>query len=483
MSQHTDRRPNILWICTDQQRYDTIHALNNPHIHTPNLDRLCAEGVAFTRAYCQSPICSPSRASFLTGLQPSTVGVNRNGLPRFPEKPHIELITKRLADAGYECGLSGKLHIASAWTGEEARTADGYRHYWYSHGPGQGVGRGNQYLDWLVRQGLDLHDVFTRHNEREDSYSIYRHNLDPRYHQTTWCADRAIGFITDMAAAPWLMSVNIFDPHGPFDVPAEYADRYDPDALPRPLFQESDLATQERLRGFFFQRKPTRPGQRQQRDKAAYYGSVELIDHNVGRMMAALEATGQRENTIVIFHSDHGEMLGDHGLTAKGCRFYEGAVRVPLIISWPGHLRQGLAADGLAALTDLAPTLTELTGIAPVSTHGSSLVPIMTGSAPPDRHHDYVRCEYYDTLNMHAPFEPEKHTPTYATMYRDDRYKLIVYHGGEYGELYDLEEDPEEFDNLWERSEAQTTKHDLIKRSFDASIVITDPGPPLIGRY
>ena len=98
-------RPNLLWICTDQQRYDTIHTLNNPYIHTPNLNRLCADGVAFTRAYCQSPICSPSRASFLTGLYPSTVHVNRNGMPTFPDQPHIRLITRRLADVGLTAAL------------------------------------------------------------------------------------------------------------------------------------------------------------------------------------------------------------------------------------------------------------------------------------------------------------------------------------------------------------------------------------------
>ena len=105
--------PNILWICTDQQRFDTIGALGNPYVSTPNLDRLAAEGAAFTHAYCQSPICTPSRASFLTGLYPSTVHINGNGLESFP--PHPPLVTKRLADLGYDCGLIGKLHLSSAY--------------------------------------------------------------------------------------------------------------------------------------------------------------------------------------------------------------------------------------------------------------------------------------------------------------------------------------------------------------------------------
>ena len=159
-------------------------------------------------------------------------------------------------------------------------------------------------------------------------------------------------------------------------------------------------------------------------------------------MLEAVSRTGQRDNTVVIFMSDHGEMLGDHGLTAKGCRFYEGAVRVPLIVSWPGRFRQGLVADGLVELTDLAPTLAELTGEPLAWTNGRSLLPILTGQADPARHHDYVRCEYYDALNMYLPQEPDRHTPCWATMYRDERHKLVSYHGLDYGELYDLERDP-----------------------------------------
>ena len=165
---------------------------------------------------------------------------------------------------------------------------------------------------------------------------------------------------------------------------------------------------------------------------------IELIDEQVGRMLEALSRTGQRDNTVVIFMSDHGEMLGDHGLTAKGCRFYEGAVRVPLIVSWRGRFRQGLVADGLVELTDLAPTLAELTGAALAWTHGRSLLPILTGAADPERHHEYVRCEYYDALNMYLPQEPDRHMPCWATMYRDERHKLVSYHGLDYGELYDL---------------------------------------------
>ena len=180
---------------------------------------------------------------------------------------------------------------------------------------------------------------------------------------------------------------------------ARYLDKELSDAI----YGDGDEHIQERLRRAYFQQYSGAPGDKQRRQKASYYGMIELIDEQVGRVLEALSRTGQRDNTVVIFMSDHGEMLGDHGLTAKGCRFYEGAVRVPLIVSWQGRFRQGLVADGLAELTDLAPTLAELTGEPLEWTNGRSLLPILTGEADPARHHDYVRCEYYDALNMYLP--------------------------------------------------------------------------------
>jgi arylsulfatase A-like enzyme len=483
---------NILWITTDQQRYDTIGALGNPHIHTPNLDRLCAEGVAFTHAYCQNPICTPSRASFLTGLYPSAIHANINGNETFPANERVRLITRRLADAGYDCGLSGKLHIAAAWNGMEERCDDGYRRFWYSHSPNQGRGHGNDYMAWLEKEGV-FDQAFTvtplagaglRPGGSEREVCTYRPDVPARLHQTTWCADRAIEFMHEERSTPWLMSVNIFDPHPPFDAPSSYRDRYDPATLPKPLFRETDIAIQERLKTHTFQSYSGAPGLLQQQEKASYYGMIELIDENIGRMLDALEATGQRDNTVVIFTSDHGEMLGDHGLTLKGCRFYEGLARVPLIISWSGHFRAGVRCDALVELTDLAPTLAELAGIDLPWTHGHSLCPILDGSHSDFKPHAYVRSEFYDTLNMHAPDgNPLQHVPSYATMYRDARHKLVVYHGSDCGELYDLQNDPDEFDNLWEHPEAQETKNRLRQLSFDASITIADPGPRRIGRY
>jgi len=293
-------RPNILWFCTDQQRYDTIHALGNEQIQTPNLDRLVREGVSFTHTHCQSPSCTPSRASFLTGLYPNTVHCTRNGNAYFPANERIQPITKRLADVGYDCGLAGKLHISSAWGGEETRTDDGYSQFWYSHSPHQGIGTGNQYTDWLTQQGIGLDDILQKKND--NSYGRYQPNMDTQFHQTTWCTDRAIEFIESPHDGPWLMSVNPFDPHGPFDSPDSHRSRYNPADLPTPIFQDTDLETQARLKLYFGNKKANPPGEREQENKASYYGMISLVDDNVGRMLEALEKTHQRGNTVVIFY-------------------------------------------------------------------------------------------------------------------------------------------------------------------------------------
>ncbi|MCZ6671928.1 MAG: sulfatase-like hydrolase/transferase, partial [Verrucomicrobia bacterium] len=341
------RRPNILWICTDQQRYDTISCLGNNHIRTPNLDRLAAIGTAFTQAYCQSPICTPSRASFLTGMYPSSVHGCMNGNDRWSEA--APLVTGLLAESGYDCGLVGKLHLSgTAGKIEHRPSDDGYRVFEWSHSPRDRWARGmNQYVDWAKSKGAEF-------GGREDTLL----NSTPELHQTTWCADRAIDFIESTGEAPWLLSVNIFDPHKPFDPPEEFLTRYNPEDLPDPLFRESDFASQKALSNVDFQTECRDPKRFKARElKAAYYAMIELIDENVGRMLDALESTGQRENTLVIFMSDHGEMLGDHGLLLKGCRFYDSLVRVPLILSWPGKIGRGTINSGLVELTDIAPAL------------------------------------------------------------------------------------------------------------------------------
>jgi arylsulfatase len=473
-----DAAPNVLWICTDQQRFDTIRALGNPYVRTPHLDRLVREGVAFTHAYCPAPICTPSRAAFLTGRYASTVHACSNGNERWDGA--APLVTRILADAGYDCGLAGKLHLSAASGRVERRDRqwDGYRVFHWSHDSRDQWPEGHAYRDWLAAQGYDLRAM------REDPAAI-----PPAVHQTTWCTDMAIRHLDEHAPAgpragqPWLFSLNCFDPHAPFDPPQEYLDHFDSQRMPEPLFRESDLAAQAALAeaGVVFQNPARRPQEFGAREVIArYYAMIELIDHNVGRLLEALERTGQRERTIIVFTSDHGEMLGDHGLLLKGCRFYEGLARVPLIWWGPGRFQAGLRSEALVELIDIFPTLLDLAGLpVPERTAGRSLLPILTGAAPADEHRPAVRCEYYRALGG-RPGSPlyDRFASTYATMLRDRRHKLVLYHGAGVGELFDLQEDPGEFENLWDSPAHVALKADLLRRSFDALALAVDYGPP-----
>ncbi len=464
------RPPNILWICTDQQRYDTIHALGNEHIHTPHVDSLVRDGVAFTHAFCQSPVCTPSRASYLTGRYPRTTRCRQNGqtLP-----PTERLISRILADAGYTCGLAGKQHLSSCSDGKvEIRGDDAYGEFHWSHHPAPDWEE-NEYAQWLQSKGASWQDIY-----QGPSTGFVKQGVPSELHQTTWCAEKAVDFIHAHREGPWLFNFNCFDPHHPFDPPPEYLARYDPAQLPLPKYRPGELDQKTIYQRLDHEWAHNNPGEfhvaamtddDRRQVTAAYYAMIELVDDQVARMLGALEETGQSQDTVVIFMSDHGEMLGDHGLYFKGPHFYEAAIRVPLVLRWPEHFAGRRRVDGLVELVDLAPTLCELAGIAvPPAMQGRSLVPLLRGEQNPAHHRDYVYCEYYNAWTHHRSF---------GTLMRTARHKIAVYHGVDEGELYDLDTDPDEFNNLWNDPTSLGLQKQLLKQAFDASVFTMDPLP------
>jgi arylsulfatase len=477
------KRPNILWICTDRQRHDTLGAYGNEFVRTPNLDRLARGGAIFQQAWSQSPVCSPSRASFLTGRYPRTTGLNRNGqmLPA-----HEKIVPRYLADAGYVCGHAGKLHLAPGsprvahWC--ERRRDDGYSVFdWSLHPPTLPC----PYTAWLHENGIE----FKRTAVGGSKYVQF--GMPPESSNTGWLAQRAINFIHGSAKMewPWFFTCNIEDPHSPFDPPRTYLEphlarlrdiplpRYTSGELDRkPQFQRTD---REGAWGGGRAPNAEYAAENMTDDdhrliRAAYWAMIDHIDFQVGRMMNALRETGQLDNTLMLFMSDHGEMLGDHGMYCQGPYFYDEMVRVPLIMNWPAQIKSGVCSSAFVELVDLAPTLLEAAGLQPdPGMQGRSLLPLLTGKVPPDQHRDDVYCEYYQAI-------PGRHQPTagaYVTGLRTASFALTVAHGRDEGELYDLKRDPHQMNNLWRSAEHAPAKMEMLKRLCDRMAATIDPLP------
>ncbi|MCL2478540.1 MAG: sulfatase-like hydrolase/transferase [Treponema sp.] len=485
-------KPNVLWICTDHQRYDTLGCYGNTFVNTPNLDHLAGEGVQFNYAYSQSPVCSPSRASFLTGRYPRTTRCRQNGqvIPR-DEK----LITKIFADNGYNCGLSGKLHLAPANASvcrtTEQRIDDGYSVFHWSTHPmdfnsaEQGWAN-NEYHVWL-RRNKQVYKPVPYNGSRQVSTG-----MPEEFHQTTWCVDRAVDFIQANAIHknPWFFSINIFDPHHPFDPPKEYLERYTdrlneiplPNYIPGELDNKSIYQQLEHKNGGYNRQKEFIYDSMSETDhrlvRAAFWAMIDLIDHQVGRLLNELEQCGELDNTIIIFTSDHGEMLGDHGVYLKGPHFYDCCVRVPLIISWKNHITANAKSDALVELTDIAPALLEAAAMEKEpGMQGKSLWSLLCGKAPLNYHRDDIYSEFLHAMPWHR--DPK----AYMTMLRDRQYKIISDHLHDGGELYDLQNDPNETHNLWDDPAYNAVRFRMLKRLCDRIALTCDPLPPRLADY
>lgn len=461
--------PNILWVCTDQQRFDTIQGLSNSLIKTPNLQRFLSESVTFTNAFVQTPICSPSRASFLTGRYGHVTGLRANG-QRI--RPTEQLVTKILADNEYTCGLVGKLHLSPCAGGRiENRIDDGYQIFEWSHDISDDWPLHNQWYVWLDRQGIKLPKF-------PSAAKPWGMPIDPKYTQTAWCADVAKQFMRNQREfTPWLMSVNIFQPHHPFFPTEEYLSHYDPAKMPKPAYREGELQNKTVFQqidhrgaygGTGLSFANTSP-EDHQAITAAYYAMIEQVDTAMGEMLQTLEETGQADNTIVIFMSDHGEMLGDHGIYLKGPYFYDCLTRVPLMIRWPKHFQGGRKVDALVELVDIVPTLLDTAGIpVPSGVQGRSLMPLLSGQTT--THRDSVYTEY---LDANLPFP----TPPMLSGVRTDKWKLNFYDKPRTGELYDLENDPGEFNNLWNSPHHKDTQEMMMQTLVARMLETTDPLP------
>ena len=475
-----DRPPNILWICTDQQRFDTLGCTGNRFVQTPNIDALAAQSAHFTHCFVQSPICQPSRGSFLTGRYPCTNRLRQNG-QSLPDNEKI--VPKLLKDADYYCGLSGKLHLAPADPAVndtiEKRIDDGYDEFNWAGDPHDNWGLHGSYTKFLHERGAKFETT-----PRQDCPFVSS-GMPLELHETTWCAEAAIEFMTrrEPTGKPWLFSVNMFAPHHPFDPPAELLDRYLRmiDDIPLPDNLNDDLANKSYFQAFdaegaygqSMEYKRDLKARDHRMIRAAYWAMCDLVDISVGRMLRALADTGQSDNTIVIFTSDHGEMLGDHGIYLKGPYFYDPAVRVPFMIRLPGVISP-VKTDALLEMVDLSPTLLEACGLPKnPAMQGISLWPGLCG-AEPLKGRENIYCEYYNAMPFHSD-------PTaQLTMLRTQTHKLVVNHTHNSGELYDLSTDPGETRNQWQEPALLERKAELLTQLSHRMAFTADPLPPRV---
>jgi arylsulfatase A-like enzyme len=469
----TDRQPNILLIVTDDQRPDTIRALGNSYIDTPNLDRLVTRGSTFTRAIAANPVCISSRAEILTGASGF-----RNGSSPFGAvmKPEMTFWGDTMRQAGYVTWYSGK------WMNDGSPKTRGYDETSALY-TSDAVGRSAKptyakayngaavtgFGDWTfktndgkveVDKGIGLTPITDRH-----------------------IADGAIALIGRRPARPFFLHVNFTAPHDPRHFPPGYEKKYDPATIPLPAN--------------FLAEHPFDHGNANQRDEkllplpravnevkaeiAIYYALISHLDRQVGRLIEALRATGQEQHTIVIFTSDQGLAIGSHGLLGKQ-NMYEHTIGVPLIMAGPG-IPMNRRFDAQTYLRDLYPTLCDFLGAPiPVTVEGRSLRPVLQGLAREIYPEVYA---YWHISSSRAAKMADSGIAAelpIERMVRTDRWKLIYYSHLQRYQLFDLANDPHELRDLSPQPEHQGIKAELQRKLRDWFDPRTAPFNPPKGR-
>ena len=352
-------RPNLLLILTDQQRFDTIAALGNPHLKTPVLDRLVREGVAFTRAYTPSPVCVSARCALVTGMPPHQTGCVDNS----PMPENVPSFMEHLQSEGYQTHGVGKMHFSPS-----------FRRMWgFDSRDIAEEGKDDDFRQFLDDNGFA--HVDEPHGIRSEYYYLPQPSQLPAHlHQTAWVADRSREFLARRdPSRPFFLWSSFIKPHPPFETPTPWNKLYRAAEMPLPFRPEGgeDLLTYwNRVQNRYKYRDAGHDDWLLRTMRAAYYSAISFIDYHVGRIIEALG--DEINNTLIVFTSDHGELLGDYNSVGKRCML-DAACRVPLIARFPGVFSEGHRCDTPASLLDIAPTFLEAAGIENRAMSGTSL--------------------------------------------------------------------------------------------------------------
>ncbi len=483
------RRTNILFITTDQQHWTAMGYLN-AELKTPNLDRLVAHGTSFHRAYTVNPTCTPTRASWITGLYPSQHGAYSLGTKLMEEVPTVGDIFK---EHGYKTGLIGKAHFQPLKTSDEYPSLEAYPvlhdlDFWRGfHGPFYGFDHvelarnhtdeshvGQHYALWMEEKGYsNWREYFHIDPEHSSPAPGQKWEIPEEIHYDTWIAERTNALMEEYAAAerPFFLWASFFDPHPQYMVSEPFASMYDPDKVTVPEHREGEFddkppyfkLSQMENPDFGAFREPGGNGihgagshlssrEVKARNIATMYGMMTMLDKYTGKILDKLDELGLTDSTLVCFTTDHGDFFGQHGLTAKAIHHYEDLLKVPLLVRMPGKVPAGKVSESLQSTVDLAPSFLSAAGIpVPATMSGLDETDVWFGKQETLRDHVIVE-------NQHQPTKMNIRT------YIDDRYKITVHFGQAYGELYDLAEDPGEYVNLWDSSEHVSLKAELLRK-------------------
>lgn len=456
-------KPNIVLIMTDQQRADFFASEGFPVDTMPFVDALGRSGARFSKAYTPMPTCTPARSSMLTGRFPKASRVKQNWSPA-ESITFTKDMPGMLRDAGYSVNLAGKNH---SYLDADAFDFHGGP-YSHTHGPAERASAGEQAFDQFL---FDLdHSVAAQATPFPlESQLCYRIVSD------------AITCVDANRDKPFFLWLSLPEPHNPYQAPEPYYSMFAPDQMPERLGSPQSSAARgghwQWLQTLFEDKRPGYDAD-WRKYRAVYAGMLAMIDDQVARFVDHLKASGQFDNTILIFLSDHGDYAGDHGLQRKGAGLPECLVRVPLIIRGPG-IEPGLNETDFVSLVDIFPTLCEaLDQDIPFGVQGRSLWPMLTGAPYPSAEFNSIYAELgIGSLPYGADEHPELHFP-YAgpvidelnsvtqsgnlKMARKGRWKLLFDAMG-VGQLYDLDADPGELDNLYGRPEHEAAQRDMLQ--------------------
>ncbi len=514
------KRPNILYFMTDQHRADWLGCAGHPIVKTPNIDSLARSGTRFTNFYVTTPVCMPNRGAIFTGRYPSVNGLRHNGLP-LPDTANT--FVDLLRDAGYQTASIGKSHLqpftdrpvksegrseeindkrpeaikpsSSVYETEHPATYEGKSPYdvptpYYGFDHVRLVTNhsdecGGHYLQWLKQQTNDWDYIRDRANQLPHEYEnpqAFRTRIPEELYPTSYIRDEAKSFIENRSDddAPFFAFVSFPDPHHPFTPPGKYWEMYDPDDFDVELPFEAHQNPPDQLLAWKelmdqgvapdnMQQAFMAPKRQIQEAMALTAGMITMIDDAIGDILKSLKASGEADNTIIIFNADHGDYMGAFSLLLKG-PFPHGSVnKVPFI--WADPQSDGpKTANGLAASIDIASSILERCDVLPYyGMQGKSFLSQIDGD---DSLRSSVLIEHEE--NKIYPGLPS--IPNIRNLVTES-HRISVYKGIQFGELYDLSSDPDETHNLWDDPGCAKIKSELLFQLNQAMLEAIEPGP------